>query len=120
MSTPCLTHLVGSDGEIIVTIYRHQDGNPASHVPDLQGVLTALHFMDVEKAAAVLVACLKVQRDSIFLYVPGSKDRGERYTYTLDKPTDGKWRLHIEKNHGSRDEELWFGLLDDASAYKGH
>lgn len=98
MGTRCLTAVVDSRGNEILTMYRQMDGYPDGHGNELKEAFGNIKMVngltgDSNVAngagclAAQIVAHFKTEPGSFYIEKPGARDRGEEYLYMLTVPS---------------------------------
>lgn len=96
MGTRSLTHVVDTNGLVLVTLYRQFDGYPVGHGMELAEFLKGMTVVNGFNSstpkksangmgclAAQLVAHFKTEIGQFYLMAPGISDCGEVYTYTV-------------------------------------
>lgn len=113
MSTRSLTHIKNSDGQTIVTMYRHMDGYPNGHGAELAQFLAGFQIVNglgmgsqhktangMECLAAFVVSHFKTEAGQFYIYVADSSDVGEEYVYTVSGKPGANLNIKIAEDNG--------------------
>jgi len=85
MGTRCITLLLDEEGSEICVMYRHWDGDPASHGKELAFCIKTVNYNDLNCLAAQIIAFFKNEDEAgnIYIYGAGSRNFDEDFVYTV-------------------------------------
>jgi len=127
MGTRCLTDVVDSNGEILMTLYRQFDGYPTGHGEELKLFLGEFKICNgigreqelgkwangMSCLAAQIVSHFKKGIGEFYLYPPGKRDVWEEYLYVIKENTNHSLDIDVYTTYGGDNNLIYSGPISE-------